>query len=348
MKVVLLFMTAVLIGAPGPNELSPKTLPIAETASRTIVLSPQSLNSIIGHVFDTSRRPVGQVVIELQDDYYASIARTRTSDSGLYAFNNLPYGVYQIKVEPHGTNFESQSRRVQIESMSRSGRSGQSLQEDFVLVLRSESGRTGTSKPGVIFAQEVPEAARKVYEDAIKVLDSGKSVEAGLEMLRKAIGIYPNYYLALERLGTEYVKREQYDSATDVLTKAVGVNPRADQSFYWLGIAEYQLKNISAAIDSLRRAVAASPASVNSQMWFGKALWKDGRFDEAETHFRQAYKLGGRQVPIVHLYLAQLYDRQKRYREEANELELYLKEEPNPVDPEKIAKAIKNLRTKAG
>ncbi len=242
MKVVLLFMTAVLIGAPGPNELSPKSLPIVETASRTIVLSPQSLNSIIGHVFDTSRRPVGQVVIELQDDYYASIARTRTSDSGLYAFNNLPYGVYQIKVEPHGTNFESQSRRVQIESMSRSGRSGQSLQEDFVLVVRSESGRSGTSKPGVIFAQEVPEAARKVYDEAIKVLDSGKSVETGLEMLRKAIGIYPNYYLALERLGMEYVKREQYDRATDVLTKAVGVNPRADQSFYWLGIAEYQLK----------------------------------------------------------------------------------------------------------
>jgi tetratricopeptide (TPR) repeat protein len=77
--------------------------------------------------------------------------------------------------------------------------------------------------------------------------------------LERAIDIFPRYFMALERLGIEYAKRQQYEPASSVLNKAVAINSHADQSLYWLGISQYKLGQTSAAIETLRRAVAASP-----------------------------------------------------------------------------------------
>ncbi len=341
-------LAGVFIGTLSLSNALPPIIPSLENhfAASRISLA-QNRNAIIGHVFDTSRRPVGQVFVELQDDYYSSIARARTDESGFYAFNGIPFGSYYVTVQAYGNDYVAQTERVQIETLSRSGaRSSQSVQLDFTLKKKNENKPAIKIRNGVVFAQEIPEAARKFYEQAVTTLDSRKGDEAGLEGLRKAIGIFPNYFLALERLGLEYLKREQFSAARDVLVRAVGVNARGDQSLYGLGIAQYALKDTSAAVDSLSRAVAVTPASINYQMWYGKALWKIGRLDEAEIHFKRSYALGSNRIPVVHLYLAQLYDRQKRYREEANELELYLKEEPAPNNAEKIKEAIGKLKQK--
>ena len=63
------------------------------------------------------------------------------------------------------------------------------------------------------FAQEVPEGARKAYEAAVKHLERPNEADQGLAALKQAIDIFPSYYLALERLGAEYVKRQQYELA---------------------------------------------------------------------------------------------------------------------------------------
>ena len=51
-------------------------------------------------------------------------------------------------------------------------------------------------------------------------------------------------------------------------------------------------------------------------------------------------------TPEVHWQLAGLYRDQKRYKEAADELELFLKAEPKAADAVKIREMIKQLREK--
>jgi Flp pilus assembly protein TadD len=129
-------------------------------------------------------------------------------------------------------------------------------------------------------------------------------------------------------------------------TAASEANPKSDDTFYWLGLSQIKLKKNSEASRYFQRALELNSKSANANLALGTVLYAEGKLDEAEHQFKQAYKIAGKQVPIVHLHLAQLYDKTKRYKEEANELELYLKEQAGDPNAERIKKAIENLRNK--
>jgi Tfp pilus assembly protein PilF len=311
----------------------------------------QGRNTINGHVFDSHRRPIEGVYVELLDEVDNVIVRRRTDMAGRYVFSNLSDGNFQVKVLPHGTNFVGQTRRVSIVNFV-SGGSGQSYEEHFTLASKPSGKATAsvaTSSPGVIFVQEnVPETARKAYEQAVEELDrEGGDKESALAELKRAVEISPNYYLALERLGAEYFRRRQYEPARAVLLKAIEVNPRSYTCLRALGVVQYHLNQKSDAAQSLRRSVALHPASVNSQLWLGIVLVKDGKAAEAETHLKRAHDLGGDRIPDCHMYLAQIYSNSKRYREAADELEHFLRDVPTARDADNIKKLIGQLRQKA-
>lgn len=306
------------------------------------VNSLQGRNAVNGVVFGDSHRPVSELRVELLDEVDSIVATARTNGSGMFTFNGLVFGTYQVRVLTHGTDYISQTERINI-----AGPGTQYLQVNFAL--RAKVSATSPRTPGgTVFAQEVPDAARKSYEKALKNLGDESRSDVGLTELKTAVDLFPSYYVALERLGTEYVKRQQYELARPVLVKAVEVNPRGHQSLFALGVTHFNLKDKAAAIDSLRRAITQAPKSVNAHLWLGIVLLKDGKSTEAEASLKQAYALGGSRIPDVHMYLAQLYSNSKRYKEAATELELYLQEAPNVGDADSIRKLIKQLRSKAG
>ena len=77
-----------------------------------------------------------------------------------------------------------------------------------------------TANSGAVFVQEVPEQARKEFERGSELLEKTDQRREGVETLKKAIEIFPLYFAALELLGTEYVKQQEYEPAIPVLTKA--------------------------------------------------------------------------------------------------------------------------------
>lgn len=316
-----------------------------------IKASAQGRNSISGHVFSASRHPIPQMYVVLQDDFYREVTRTRTDDSGSYSFNNLTQGNYLVEVQTSGTNFVGQTARVTIQNFTRNvpgvgvtNSGSEFVQQDFILRTADAKGFTARmGPPQAVFVQEVPDAARKLYAEAVEKIDSNQ-MNAGLERLKKAIEIFPRYYAALDRLGTEYVKGQQYDPAIPVLTRSVEVNSRGYSSWYALGLAQYNLRQQTAAVESLRRCVTLNPASVNSQLWLGTALRQTSKLDEAETHLKKANELASLKVPEAHWQLALLYNQLKRYGEAADELEQFLKVQPDSRDAESIKKLIKKLR----
>ena len=113
-----------------------------------------------------------------------------------------------------------------------------------------------------------------------------------------------------------------------------------------LGSDQYNLKQLPDAIESLRRAVSLNNKSINANLYLGTLLRHSGQLDEAETYLKQANFLAAAKVPDAHWQLALLFNQLKRFKEAADELELFLKVQPDARDADKI-KLIQQLRQKS-
>lgn len=336
---------------------APAQMPAAraqQPAGRWLVSgAAQNRNVIYGRVFGPSRQPVSDVYVELLDEVGSTITRAKADSSGRFTFGGLSDGRYRIKVLPYNTGYKEHVEEVTLYSVSAAPGSGAHQQHVDIYLRadkRSDSGPFAAA-PAIVFAQEVPQEARKLYEAGVNHLGAKREKE-GLESLKKAIEIFPNYYLALDRLGGEYAmrgtsNRSYLEAAQILLTKAVEVNPNGFSSVFGLGWTQYQLGLISEAVQNLQRAAKLYDSAADVHLWLAKALKRVSKPQQAEAAFKRANELTGGKSAEVHWQLAGLYSDQRRYAEAADELEMFLKLQPNSADAEKIRALIRQLREKA-
>jgi Flp pilus assembly protein TadD len=309
----------------------------------------QNRNTINGMVFNPSGQPVADIYVELQNEYYSTISREKTGASGRFVFNGLPSGKFKIKVLALGTNYLPHEEEIQLMSISR-GDVHTPVNEYVEIRLRLDKRKVNTEGGGAassVFAQEVPEEARKLYEKGVNELDQQN--DSDLSNLKKAIEIFPTYFLALERLGIEYVKRKQYQAALPFLIKAVEVNNRSASVYFSLGLAAYHLKHFKESGEAFRAVTILSPQLARGHLWYGTVLYRDGSFDKAEKSLLRAKELSkDSPIPEIHWQLGLLYNRTKRNQLAINELETFLKLQPENAEKEEIKSLIAKLRAQAG
>ena len=310
-------------------------------------------NSISGTIFDPNRRPVQKLEVELLDEFERLLKSTQTSSSGLYIFQGLRPGIYYVQIRTGGTNYRDAKERIQVGQASRISATGQpsgseALQIDFSLQFdrRGSSVETPINNE-VIFAQNVPKEAEKYFENALKKLKDEKHDEA-ISELENAIKIFPNYYLALEKIGYEYLTKSKFAEAENVFAKALEVNPKSFSAKSGLGIAEYKLGKRAEAIKTLEESIVLNQSSANSFLFLGKIYRELKDFEKAKTSLKKAEELSNNKIADVHWELALLYYYNlNRPADAANELELYLKVKPNAENKPQIEKLIKTMREKA-
>jgi tetratricopeptide (TPR) repeat protein len=309
------------------------------------LIPSQSRFAIFGHVQDSSGNDVGSIRVSLLNENEQTLRTVFADNSGRFQFRNLGEGIYLVRVEPAGTPFEEQTHRIELQSLSRlSSATEDPFMVDFRLKLKK--GETRTAAPGVVFLQPVPPTAREQYEKGVDSLND-KKTEIGIESLKRALEIFPDYFVALELLGTEYVKGGLYDNAVPILSRAIQVNPDASKSLYALGVAYLKTNRSAEAVNWLQRAADKDSRSANVYMMLGLALGNTGSLGESETAFKKAYLLGGSEVADVHFYLAGIYNKQQKYSEAARELELFLKESKDIKDRAQIKGMIAKFKEKA-
>jgi tetratricopeptide (TPR) repeat protein len=300
-----------------------------------------SINAIQGTVWGADRRPVGDLYVELQNETYFAVGRIRTDASGRFAFRGISSGRYFVKVITSGTNYAEYIETVEVGTVSRTGSESVYLEIYLKLDRRNVDNR-GSGVAEAIFVQEVPEEARKLYKKGLKDLEKGDS---GLAEMEAALKIFPTYFDALDTLGREYVARKEYQKSLSYLIKSIEVNQRSYSSFYALAYACYQLNHRVEAIEAARGATLLQPASLSAQLLYGTLLRIDRSYEKAETALLAAKKLSkDRPVAEVHWQLALLYNKLGRNTEAADELERYLKIEPDARDKNKIQELIDKLR----
>jgi tetratricopeptide (TPR) repeat protein len=296
-------------------------------------------NSINGMIFSkNSRTPVGELWVELINDFNVTVSRIKTSSSGRYIFTGMRSGRYTIRIRTAGTEFEEETRDVEIVNTPIGGRlTSDSLYEDFYLKLSKSA--TANQVNQVLFAQDIPKGADEHYKSALKSIEDKKNDEA-ISYLRNAVGIFPTYFLALQLLGDELSKQSKFDEAYEFYTRSIAVNPKSYQGWYGLAFSASSLGKTAESITAAKKAVEIAPNSAGGSIILGIALRTDKQFKAAETAFLKAKTISGNKNPNVNWNLALLYYHNlKLYKEAANELESYLKLSPELPKPE-----VENLR----
>lgn len=308
-------------------------------------------STISGYVYAKgSRVALPDIDVELLNNDDQMRARAKTDGSGRYTFNGLPDGRYTVRVMAFRYDYEDQEALIEIVTISVRGQGigNAFMTQDFYM--SPKRGSLAETELGVVFVQEIPANAKKLYDAALSDLAKSRP-DDGIQGLRAAISAFPNYYLAVYRLGMEMFSRKEYGESAQLFMKAASINEKSATSLYYVGFSLHNLgqEYNKGAIVALESALERAPNSVQVAYLLGKIERLEGNFANAEKHLLQAKKLSRAAVPEIHSELAQLYGNNlKKFDIAADELELYIKASKLSAEEEKkTRKIISDLRSKA-
>lgn len=272
--------------------------------------------------------------------------------NGYFKFSSLAPGSYTVVVDG-GDNYENARDTVYIDSdirpppgvvMPTYGRS-----YTVNIELRYKRSVVAAGKVGVVDASlaAAPDNARKLFDQALAAGRASKHEEA-VQALLSAIAAYPEFALAYNELGVQYLILQRPSQAIPALRTAVRLSPDAYAPRLNLGKALYQNNQNTEAETEIRAAVLKNDSDWQGHFFLGLIDIKLKRFDQAEKEMLRALELGPKNLPGPHYYLGGIYWRAGDHKRAADELELYLKLNPKADDAEQIRQAIKGFRAKLG
>jgi tetratricopeptide (TPR) repeat protein len=311
------------------------------TRVSTQVTSGLSINRIEGRVVDQSNAGVNNAYVELYDTYGSMVARQRSTEDGRFSFRGMAAGQYTVSVKPFGTNLKEDTKDIEVNNQySRSD----TVQVEFRLMPDKRFQSSIPSVVGTIFAQDVPPDAERRYKVGIESFES--KPEQALLDLQEAIKLFPRYFNALAALGKAYIVRGKYETGYPYLLTAIDVNTRCGDCYYSLAIAFYKLNQLPAATKAIDAAVLLQPGTPAVYLLQGIIYRLNNDLLAAEKSLLTAKTLFKEPNPEVHWQLSLVYNRLKRNKEAADQLELYLKAKPdiNKEEKESVLKLIAKLR----
>ena len=159
---------------------------------------------------------------------------------------------------------------------------------------------------------------------------------------------FPKYFLALEKIGYEYLAVNKIVEAENAFTKASEINPKSFSAKSGLSIAQYKLGKKDEAAKTLEEAIVLNQTLPTSFLFLGRIYRELKEFNKAETNLKKAKELSQNKLADVHWELALLYYYNlNRPADAADELELYLKANPKAENKAQVEKLIKTMREKA-
>jgi len=283
--------------------------PSGQTASgRTIKVSLES----------TSAFGVGATAVPDQD--------------GVFRFTGLVPGNYTVVVDA-GSEFEKAREAVGIYA----GTSGKVVQVSIQLQPKVDS-----SNP--LFAG-VPSNALGFYQKGTAAARKGDP-KAAAESLSAAVTAYPNFPIALNELGSQYMLLKQWDKAGETYEALLKLKPTDPAAHLDLGIVAFNKKKFEDAESHLHKALELKSAGPSAHYYLGLTLISLKRYPQALTEFEATVANGGENLALAHKYLGGLYMSTQKNQQAADELEKYLKLDPKAADAERIKGTIKDLRSK--
>lgn len=265
-----------------------------------------------------------RVVLELNT---GGIAGETFSDSvGNFEFRSVPSNSYRVTVPTDNHVYETAQEVVEVYG---------NFSRTFMvqIYLKNKGGDVRVQPKGKMLSaaemQEVPKAAKKSYDQGVKQAKGGKPGEA-IPHFEEALKLFPDYLLALNKLGEQYLALKQPEEARKSFERAVAVNPKFPLARINLGMILCERKSFPEAIEQLEEANRMDESYPMAHLYLGIALMgvEPTDFDRAEREMMRARELGGGGLAYVRMYLFNLNIRRNTLNKAAEQLEAYLKEAP--------------------
>jgi Flp pilus assembly protein TadD len=186
----------------------------------------------------------------------------------------------------------------------------------------------------------VPARARASYDKAIQLAQAGNN-KAAVEQLKQAISEYPEFMLAFNELGVQYLRLGELDKADEALAKARKLAPDSATPLLTHGVLLAVQGNFNLAVTELQTALKQKDQSAIGHLYLGQSLAILGRYADAESHLTRAIDLGGDEVKDAHRFLGAIYFQRGEREKGVAEFETYLRLAPKAKDAEQVRNMIR-------
>ena len=312
--------------------------------------------SLAGRAHYSSGGSVAWIIVRLLSAKNEAVTVTVTNYEGEFLFSELAAASYTIVLTAPG--YQIVTERVDLTPRSRVAA------PKIELTLSPESAPQ-LSPSRLAFTQNVPKAAREVFDRAMKLGKAGRKQVANT-MLQEAIRIFPDYFDAHFALSSEWMKAGRMAEAIAELEQASRINPKDDRVYQTFGIilmrqgksdvgaalfAEAARLNPTEPLHPLMRATAlmdyATALNPAQPETVAAIAERDMALGEAERNLIIANEKSNKQLAVVHMQMARLYQKRGERERAAFELDQYLLTNPGAKDADEIRDIIRKLRAPA-
>jgi tetratricopeptide (TPR) repeat protein len=314
-----------------------------QAQSGNTIPTPIKLSTIYVQVSLPNGRPAGGALVTLTPG--SGVPRTAfATDSGRLEFPGMPDGLYSLSaVSTSDPNLISD---VVDMNPSRTANGNLTVQ----LLLRDRSDHKKDPKPGVIRAgeteQNIPKEARKAFNEGLKFKARNEPLRA-LESFDRAVGLYDDYYQALSERGDVNVSQRKLDEAAADFDRALKINAQYGPALRGSGYCKLEKKEFVHAVELFEKSVSAEPNNANTHLLLGIANLELDRREPAREALQKALSFNTQPVPRAHIYMANLYARERQYLKAADELHKYIEADPIAAEAAGMREIEAKWRTRA-
>lgn len=246
-----------------------------------------------------------------------------TDTSGRFSFENLKPGNYSLEVIADPTLYAPVTESVSITPTGGAG-----VQRVNLVVNLVEKSIIVSS---VELDQKVPDPAKKEFDNAAKLIKDNKDQEA-VERLKQAIAIYPDYLMARNTLGGEFLKLKRLNEAAEQLEASIKIDAQVFNSRLLMGIVLVEQKKYHEAAVHLNRALTINGEDAKAHLYLGISSLGADDLTVAEREFAKALAVGGQKYLVAHYYMAHVHMKRGERDQAMTELKAYIEKSPN--DPQ--------------
>ena len=290
--------------------------------------APIRLTTIYVQVSLPNGRPAGGSLVTLTPS--SGVPRNAfANDSGRIEFSGMPESQYSLSAtSPSDPNLASDV--VQM-NPSRTANGNLTVQ----LLLRDRSDHKKGPNPGVIRAgeneQRIPKEARKAFNEGLKFKSNDEPLKA-VESFNRAVELYHDYYQAFVERGDVNVLQRKLEEAAMDFDRALKINAHYGPALRGSGYCKLEKKEFADAIELFEKSISADPNNANTHLLMGIANLELDRREPAREALQKALSFDTQPVPRAHIYLANLYARERHYLQAADELHKYIEVDPVAAD----------------
>jgi tetratricopeptide (TPR) repeat protein len=264
---------------------------------------------------------IEHVHIRLCDGGGNQLEETTTPQSGEFAFRGLQRGHYILTLEAN----DYESTEMQLD-MSYTSDKGMTL---YMKPIVKPGSASSGGPPISAHELSMPEAARKLMQSGQKKLYVDKDPQGALADFQQAVSTAPGYYEAHREIAMAYMTQGKAEEAQASLRKSIEVSGDTyGDAEIDLGTLLIEKGDIDTGEKAVRRGLELNPKSWKGFYELGKLDLGRNRLDSALKSAEQARSLAPN-VPIIYRLLANIHIRQKNNQELLNDLDAYIKLDPD-------------------